>query len=241
MDCNNLFVLSAQIGILLMLIPVVMGWRKYRILKHALRIFLWFYSVNFLLNLLELLYVYAIESDPESFDTWLDFIGNFVNFFIILYNLNTFLLLGYCFSILFRDGQIKAYIQRISITLSILAVIAYILEEGWHNYGTFGPASGALFSFFLPILYLSWLIKQELGIPLLRHPYFLIALGVVLPDLIGLFLYFTGDFLQTTNFCLFAYLGVLRNFFSIVGVALISKAFWHIQPSYLKLSPKTDT
>lgn len=223
---NRYLALSGQVAIYMMIIPIIAGLLNWKKLDQALRTFFYYCLCFFLLNGLELLFLHAVEANPAFFDPFLQATGYTLIFSLIAYQLLSFLLLGYFFGLIFAPYGYQKGIWYLSIGLSILAIVAYITEQGWKNYGTFGPTSEAIFVVVLPLAYLWYLSRKTLGQSLLKSSTFLICLGLALPNLLSLIIFFTGDQLYEENFHLFAKLSILKNFFMLAGLLLFALGFW---------------
>jgi len=236
-SCNLNLILSAKITIFTMVIPIISAIINFSSLNKALKLFFGYCMVNFSINCLELLYTYGVDNYTSFFRPWLVITDYSLNFLLILYQLTTFLFLGWFFSTLLSSFKYKTWIWRLSILLCITAVIAYIIEQGWKNYGVFGPTVEAIYSVVIPLLFLWYLSRKTLGVPLLKNPYFLISLGLAMPNLIGLFLFFIGDSLHANYFCLFARLSIAKNCIMTIGQFLFALAFWRAH--FTKYIPPT--
>ncbi len=236
-SCNNSLILSGKIALLSTIIPIVFALLKWKLLTRGLKIFLRYIILYVLLNSLDFIYVYLVDNYTSFFESWLIITGYSLFFLLILYQLNNFLTLGHFFSYLLKERAYGKKIWGLSVFLSLLAILAYILEKGWKNYGTIGPSAEAIYLFIVPLFYLWYLSRATHSIPSLKNPYFLISLGLALPNLIGSFLYFTGDFIQAENFCLFARLSITKNCFYILAQFLFVLAFWRAH--FTKYIPPT--
>lgn len=235
--CNQQYILSGKIYIFCMLLPVLVGLIKWSSLNKTLKWFFGYCLATLLVNGIELLYLSAANRYQDFFAPWFVITDNSLNFLLILYQLKNFLLLGWFFSSLLLKHGYGRFTWNLSIVLSLLAVAAYIFEQGWRNYGTIAPTLEACFLFVIPLFYLWHLSRTTLAIPFLKNSYFLISLGLALPNLIGLFLYFFAASIQAYDFCLFTRLGIAKNGFEILGQLLFALAFWRAH--FTKYIPPT--
>lgn len=223
--CLSLAYSIGRITIYTMILPLVIGLYYKNKLNKPLKIFLLYCFSFFFLNMLELFYS-EITANKAFFGQWLEITGNTTNFFFILYQLISFGFLGWFYSFLLRRYNYHLLTKNISNILIGIAIISFIFEQGWINYGVVGPAIEALYLFILPFFYLWFLFKSSLALPVTKNSYFWISLGLITPNLIGLFLYFTGDFFQKVDFCLFTRLIIAKNSFLIIGQIFIAIGFW---------------
>lgn len=220
-----------------MLIPIIAALLRWKLLNKPLKLFFFFCLSYLLLNCLDFLYLFAVNNYTAFFGPWLAMTGNSLNFLLILYQLNNFIMLGWFFSLLLDDKNYGHGLKNTSIILSLAAILGYIIEKGWRNFGFFGPTAEAIFLFAIPLFYLWHLSRISHSVPSLKNPYFLISIGLAMPNLIGLFLYFVGDSIRAENFCLFARLSIARNCFVIIGQLLFALAFWRAH--FTKYIPPT--
>ena len=80
---------------------------------------------------------------------------------------------------------------------------------------------------------------MESKVPLVKNTYFWISLGLIIPNLIGLFLHFTGKKIETTDKVLFVKLNMVHDLFQIVGFILIAVGFYYAR--YTKYLPQKTT
>lgn len=209
-----------------MIIPIIVGLLKWKSLSKGLRLF-WGYSLTYvLINGLDFLYLYLVNNYTEAFAKWLEITDYSLFFLLILYQLNNFLFLGYFYSYLLKEEPYGKKVWNISLLLSIVAILAYIIEQGWRNYGIVAPCAEAIYLFAVPLFYLWHLSRVSHSVPSLKNPYFLISIGLAMPNLFGLFLYFVGDAIQAEDFCLFTRLSIAKNCFVILGQVFFIIAFW---------------
>lgn len=223
--CNNQLLLSGKIAIYTMVIPLIVAMIKWRSLNRILRFFFLYCLATLILNLVDLGYVYAVNNYTPFFKHWLEITDYSLNFLAILHQLKSFLLLGFFFSLLLANKNYGKGLWQLSLAISLVAVIAYIVEQGWRNYGVVGPTMLAFFLFATPFFYLWYLSRNSLSLPFPKNPYFLISLGLILPNLIGLILFFIGDSLRENDFCVFARFSIAKNCFVVLELLLFSLAF----------------
>ena len=228
---NKLLVVTGQFIIPFLFLPILIGLLRWKSLDKPLRIFFYSLLVYVLLNVFDILYYIVAETYMDFFRPWLEITDYMVTFTLIFYQLNTFLLLGLFFTYLFPKPSYKVTIRVLSYGLAILAIIAYIYECGWRNYGSIGPTTEGLFRFFIPLIYLWWLSQRHLGVRLMSMSQFWIALGLILPSLVGFFLFMIGNEANTQAPNLFYQLSLLKNIFVISSAVFYSIAFWKANPA----------
>ncbi|MEL6719068.1 MAG: hypothetical protein AAFO82_02565 [Bacteroidota bacterium] len=227
--CNKLLISSGKVSTIFMLLPIVVAFLRIRYLNKALKVFLFYCIMTFIINSLDILYIYLVNNYTDQFNEWLQFTDGNLSFSMILHQVKNFLLLGWFFNLLLEDHGYKMgeWVWKSSIFLSVSVSISYIVEEGWKNYGFFGPTSEAIFLFVIPFLYLWYLYKSTLSFPVKKNPFFWISLGLATPNLIGLFLYFSGDAIREIDFCLFARFVTAKNGIDIIGQILLAIGFYY--------------
>ncbi len=235
--CNDLLISFGRATILAMIIPIIAAiiYRKH--LNKELKIFLGFCIAALFVNLLESSYIAAVNNYTSFFEKWLAFTDGTTNFFYILYQLKSFIFLGWFYSVLLVGHRYGRWIKILSIFLCLATIVSYIIEKGWRNYGVFGPTADAIFLFVIPLFYLWYLYRINLAVPILKNPYFWISLGLAVPNLIGLFLFFTGDAIYGSDFCLFVRFSIAKNVFLIISQILLFIGFSRARyAKYISLS-----
>lgn len=223
---NEFLVLFGQITTLTMLLPVVVALVVRKQWNKPLKIFFWYCLASFGLNVIEISLNWAVNNYFDFFKPALDYWEiEYFFFFTIFYYLKDFILLGLFYSLIFPIASIGSIILRISQVLALAALINYLFIEGYNVFGIFNPLADAIFLVVLPLLYLWVSQRQSLRIPLRKNPYFWFSLGILLPNILALFIYFTGDYIHTTDFILYAKIYSVKNALEIVGQILICIGF----------------
>ena len=224
--CNQLAVTFGSYAMFFLLLPILVALFRWKSLNKSLKIFFWFCVATLGLNLLELSYVHAVNNYTDFFMPWLKLTNYSLTFLFILYQIKNFAFLGWFFSDLLKKYDAGSWIKWLSIGLIVSSIIAYVLEEGWRNFGVFGPTTQAIYLFIIPFFYLWYLFKNTLAIPIVKNPYFWISIGLITPNLIGLFHYFMADTLEEIDICLLARFTIAKNCFEIIGQILLCIGFW---------------
>ncbi|MEM9917321.1 MAG: hypothetical protein AAF990_04455 [Bacteroidota bacterium] len=225
-DWNNFYVFYGRITIAAMILPVLAALLFRRYWNRALYAAFWYFLMTFLLNVSEQIFIWSTGAYYESFKPFLDYfqITN-TNFIKIFYYLKDFFFLGWFFSLIFSSSRLRSSVKWVSLLLILATSINYLFIEGYQGHGFFNPVINALYVILLPILYLWISQKSSLRIPLRKNPYFWISIGLFLPNLLALFLYFTGDYIYTTNYPLFVILSSIKNTFEMIGLVMVSFGF----------------
>lgn len=225
--CNALLINFGKLTLATMILPIIVAFIKLKYLNKILKFFLYYCFATFSLNLLDILYIAAVNNYTDLFDKWLIITDGNVSFSMIIHQLKNFILLGWFYSRLLNEYSIGKWIWKLSLVLCTVVTISYIMEKGWKNYGVFGPTVEAIFLFTVPLLYLWYLYKSNLAFPFTKNSYFWISFGLAVTNLIGLFLYFTGDIILKEDFCLFVRFSTVRNFIEMIAQILLAIGFYH--------------
>ncbi|WP_353480692.1 hypothetical protein [Haliscomenobacter sp.] len=229
MTLNDILIFFGQLVSAVMIIPIVMALTKWQYLDKSLKIFFCFCVASFTFAFLEQLLLwhtgkYWNELWEPIFTYWQ--IGD-TNFLQILFYLRDFLFLGWFYSAVLYPRTIAKWIRFIAIFLSIANIINYIFIEGYIEPGVFNPTSDAMFSFLVPMIGLWYIYHDSAKIDLYKNPVFWISIGLILPNLLGLFMFFTADYIQKADFALYVKLMLFTNFFQIIGIILLTIGFAH--------------
>jgi hypothetical protein len=226
-EANQLFILFSKIGTITILIPISLAIWQRKYLNQPLKIFLWYRIFALGINFLEQAFVWFATKYFQLLQPYLKYWDiSDTNFLLILFYINDYIFLGLFFYILLGYKPDGIWIWRIAMLLLLTNVINYCFIEGYKVYGFFNPTSDAIFVFGVAAFYLWHLYKSQLVLPLTRNPYFWICFGLILPHLIGFFLFLVGDVALRTNFPLFVSLSIAKNCFLILAQIFYAIAFW---------------
>jgi hypothetical protein len=223
---DKILTLSGQLILIVQFVPVIFGFIYRRQLDRPLRVF-WYYSiVGLLAELLIQLFIWDVNHTQYSMPMvkWLGVTDT--NFTNILSQLNTFGLMGWFFYLALGDHALAKPVKYLSIFLFFGALINYLFIEGYKAFGVFNPTADAVFSFSIPLLLMWTLYQTESKVALNRNPYFWIYLRLIVPNLLGLFLYFTGDYLHRNDYPLYVNVVVVSNVFYLVGFCFAAYGFY---------------
>lgn len=229
MSPNDILIFFSKIVSAVMIIPIIAALVKWQYLEKKLKIFFVFCVVTLAIALLEQLFFWSVKKHYNEFwRTILDYWGIKNTFFLqILPHTRDFFLLGWFFSAVLPSGKARYLVQYFSLLLGVSCIINYIFIEGYKIAGVFNPTTDALFSFLVPLLSLWYLFQRDTRIEMYKNPVFWISLGLLLPNLMGLFLFYTSDYLQENVFTLYVNLMLVKNFFEIIGIILLTIGFSH--------------
>jgi hypothetical protein len=209
----------ARIATIFMLAPIIVAFYREKNLNHPLQIFFWYCLLSFLVNVFEhLLLIYA--SANKVVEPYLIYFGiNDTSFIGILFYVLDFSLLGWFYKELLPTKSLGKKIQLVSVILMVCCLINYFFIEGYQTYGIFNPGVDAFFVFYL--------YKSNFALPISKNPFAWISAGLIIPHIIGIFLYLTGDFIRNENYEFFQVLTSFKNIFHMTGQLLMAIGFWN--------------
>lgn len=223
---SDLILSSGQAVIAVSLLPLGMGLLKWRELNKTLKIYWCFLLASLALYLFEQVFVWAVHSNP---DFWVPILKSLniadTNFLRYPYHLINFTLLGWFLYRILLPEPLAAWVKKLSLLLVLMVSINYFFIQGHNMAGGFNSTVSALYCFLLPLISMWYLYHRDSKVPLVHNPYFWINLGLIIPSLLGLFLYFAGDVIYDENFALFAKLTVLKNGIEIIAQLLTAIGF----------------
>lgn len=218
----------SRIVIAVMTIPIIAAIVNWKKLDKSLKVFFVFCLVTFLISLGETIFIWHARSHKEFWGPILEWWGiENTHFIQILAFLRDYLILGYFFKLILKPRPIANWVWVIALLLALTTTINYLFIEGYKNPGVFNPAADAIFCFSIPMVSLWYLYHSDTRIEIYKNPVFWISLGLILPNLMSLFLYFTSDYLQKNNYPLYVNLMLVKNFFEIIGIILLTIGFSH--------------
>lgn len=237
---NNHLIVVSKIAIVCILFPIIIGYYKKKEFNKSIQIVYLFCLFEILIGLLLHVFVWITAHYTSIVLPYLNKWNiHDTNFIGILAHLNHFGILGLYFTSVITDRVLSKILKRISIILFFVAIINYLFIDGFRAYGVFNPTASAIFCFALPLIHFWFLFREDTKVPLNKNPYFWIALGLLIPNIIGLFLHFAGAKIQKTDFILFCQISIGKCIFSIIGHILIAIGFYYAR--YTKYMPKATT
>ena len=239
-NLNDILILMSNIATLVMLIPVIVAIINRQYLNKQLVILFWFCILRLLTSLsiqlvVELMIRYRSFFVPilKKFE-----ITN-MSFMAIITHLANFALLGWYFSLIIENKNIKRIIKMISIFLFMFAIINYLFIEGYKQPNVFNSTTSNVFCFILPLIHLWFVFREDSKVPIVKNPYFWISLGLVIPNLTGLITSMIGKKLAETDLALFLQVDIGYAVLQIMGYLLIAVGFYYAR--YTKYLPQKTT
>lgn len=223
-----LILLAGKGVIIISLLPLIFGLLQWRKLNRTLKIFWFFLLASLVLYLTEQLFVWCVGRDP---DYWMQILKahdiSDTNFLRYPYHLINFTLLGWFLYRALLPWRIAQGIKYLSAVLVIAVTVNYFSIQGYNMAGGFNSTVSALYCCLLPLLLMWFLYNRDSIVPLVHNPYFWINLGLIVPSLIGLFLYFSGDVMFHENFTLYAQLTILKSIVEMIAQILTAIGFYY--------------
>lgn len=225
---NHLMLQTSQGVIVISLVPLLWGLFKWKQLNKALIIFWFFLLASVCLFLLEQLFVWSVEHYPDFWWPILDQLEiSDTNFLRYPYQLNNFILLGWFLYHVLIPAPIARYVKYLSLGLAVLVSIHYFFNQGYLVAGGFNSTVSAAYCFALPLVSMWYLYNQYNKVPLVHNPYFWINLGLIIPNILGFFLYFAGDIMFRERFDLFAQITITKNSVEMIAQLLTTIGFFY--------------
>lgn len=220
--------LIAKITVLLCFIPIVVAIYRRKFLNEALLVFFTYKALSLSVNLFEQFIVWYSGEYFKTIEPYMNYFDIHDTSFIgIFFYVLTFIFVGKFYRILLGTSKHGKTIQWISYVLLFIAVVNYFFIEGYRVYGKFNPAAAAIFAFGTAVYYLSHLFRSNLALPIRHNPYFWLSLGVIVPNLIGVFLFLVGDVVHKEDYNLFVVFSSFKNGFLVIGQILMAIGFWN--------------
>lgn len=229
---NNLFIFSSKIGIIFTIIPILLVLFRRKKLNQSLWIFLFYLLATIGVNLLEQGFIWIANNYTSLILPYLKkFQISDVNFLNIFFRLADYIGLGLFFGSIL-EKNVGSWVKKISYACAAFAIVVYFFIDGYNQYGVVNPLMDRIYVIVLPLLYIKQVHQSEPTINLWKNSYFLISLGVLIPELFSMIMSFTGDKLYETDFILFIKLSLVRNLLTVLAQFAFAYAFY--QARYLK-------
>lgn len=222
-QCSQQMLQFGKVVIYLMPIPIVAGLVNWRHLTSALRVFLAYCLLTFVLNLGDLWY--AQNAGLPIFKYWLKITHSNTAFSYILHALKNVILIGWFFQILFSQKQ-GIWLRLGIIVLSVSMLIGYIGEKGWQDLGYSYPLIETLFICIIPLVYLWTFSKKGLWISQSKNAYLIIAAGLAMVGVFTCLFFFIAPRVAIEDYCLFTRFAIAKNCFEILALLLYAFAFF---------------
>ena len=155
------------------------------------------------------------------------------NVFQIFYHVSDLCILGYFYSMIIKKFSL---VKWLGFSLAAACVVNYLFIEGPHVYGVFNPNVDAFFNFLFPMIYMWGLFNSPSLVPITKNPFFWFCLGLIIANLLSLFMFFVGDKLFKTDFPLYVKIFYVSNLSSILGYVFYCIGFYYSR--YAKYLPQ---
>lgn len=225
---EKLMISLGKVTTVFMLFPILSALKNRKHLNKVLVLFLMYCITKLCVSLL---HQWVIWATGYFRDIAVPILNKYqitdTNFMGILAYLTNFGFLGWYFYKVIPHKKTAQGIRWLSTGLFVFAIIDYLFIEGFRAFGIFNPSASAIFCFVLPLIHLWFLYRENSRVPLIKNPYFWIAIGLLLPNLVGCFLHFTGNALNTEDFPLFAKISIGKMILDIIGQILLAIGFYH--------------
>jgi hypothetical protein len=214
-----------KIFFLFTLIVILCGLIRFKALNYSLKIFLTYLFLTFIYNGIEQLFLWSVNAHTEK---WLPILNKFkitdTNFLALYGRLIDIAILAPFYIFILEFKRKKMWILG-AICLFIFCIVIAIYVDGWRNYGTINSLINRSLLILLPLTYLWKLIKKTQQLSFWKNPYFLISLGILIPNLFSIIMSFIGNKLASTDYVLFIKVSLFRLFVSFFGQLLFIRAF----------------
>ncbi len=225
---NGILLISSRgvtIASILLLIYAFLKWKKF---NTTLKIYGLFLLASFIFLLLEQIFFWSVNTYTE---TWRPILKAFniknTNFLRYPYQVNNFSLLSLFLYRTLKPRPVAVWIKYASILLLAAITINYFFIQGHNMAGGINSLLSALFCVMVPLVSMWYLYNSSSNVPLAHNPYFWINLGLIIPSLISLFLYFAGNDMFDERFTLYAQLTTAKNGIEIFAQILTAIGFYY--------------
>jgi hypothetical protein len=222
----SIWMLLAQVALGTMLLPIIAALRHLKKFNPALKVFVYFLIAHLFIAIGEqVVYWLMVQRNPYILAFLRYFSLKTFNFYEIFFILKDFTLLGYFFYLLLIPRPKAKWVLWVSYSLLTAILVNYFFIEKPDAYGSFNSTSLAFFNFTLPIIYMWILYHGDSKIPLSKNPYFWINVGLIIPNLLSIFLYFAGEKIQTTDLLLYTKIMIGRSIIEMISQILFTIGF----------------
>jgi len=219
--------LIARITLSFSIIPIAVALCRWKYLNHALTLFFIYKVLSLLVNLFEQFFIWYATKFYSSIEPLLTRLGiGDTSFIGIFFHIIAYIYLGRFYKTLL-DGTAGKVILGLAYLLLTISIVNYVFIEGYQVYGKFNPAAAAIFTFSTGVYYLYHIFRSNLTLPLYRNPYFWLTIGVIIPNLLGVFLFIIGDAVHQEDYKFFTALSSFKNGFLVIGQILMAIGFYH--------------
>jgi hypothetical protein len=148
------------------------------------------------------------------------------NPFSIFAYINCFPLYGIYFSRTIPNPKLKKPILYGSYFLMGITSIDYFFVTGYNNFSSFSQTILVFYALILPCVHLWYIYREESKVVLNRNPYFWIAFGIILPNVMSIWSNIYGSRLYEADFVLFCQVSIADILFYGIGMLLIARGFY---------------
>ncbi len=227
MDVEQLFKIYSKIVIAIMIVPIIVALPFIKKFNHPLRLFRYYLTGFFLVALLSQIFIWATGAFIGFFKPILvKWAINNTNFISIIAYLVNFSLLGWYFSAVFRSQKIQQSIKILSLSLILFAIVDNFFIHNWRDYNSNVATLSAVFCMVLPLFHLGFVYRTMTEIPIAKNPYFWIDLGLLVPNVLGLFLHFVGAKLFETDKPLYFQVSMAKYYFVTLSQFFFAYSFY---------------
>jgi hypothetical protein len=232
-----LFMFYAKIVTAIMTLPIILAILHSKKLNFPLSFFLYYLITDFLIALLMQTFIWVTGAFKVYFKPILDQLNlHDTNFISIINYLTTFFFLGWYYSNVFKSNRIRKIVTIISAILFVLAIIENFYLHDFREYNSFNATSCAVFCMALPLAHLWFVFNTITELSLRKNTYFWIDIGLLVPNVIGLFLHFTGNKLYETDMILYFKLSIAKYYFVMLAQVIYAIGFYYAR--YTKYLPE---
>lgn len=227
---NQVLINFDGISLLFWLVPlpfILYYWNK---LNRPLKLFGVYVFVLFFLHLAEQIHIWIVLKNDPYWELMKKLHIKDTNFLNITYRLACFSLVGTFYNTILPE-TIRQKITgiRFIFILCLLSVLIYIFIDGYSHFGTINSLMSRWFQIILSLLCIRKISKSGLNQTIWKNSFFLISLGILIPNVVSLFISFLGSGLQQSNFVLYVKVIIFRNIVGFFGDILTVFAFVNYQ------------
>lgn len=222
---EQLYNIVGDITFVFFAITILFGVFKWKSLGINITRFFYYTFAVFVYNGIEQIFIWSVKIYTSWWIPWLNKFSITDTNFMALYGrlIDIAFLLPFYFLILELNPRKNWRIAYWALLLICILIAIYI--DGWRNYGTVNSIINRGLLIILPMAYFWKLYRQLPSLSLWKNPYFLISLGLLIPNLLSIVMSFIGDKLSATDYVLFIKVSLFRNFVSLIGQLLFIRAF----------------
>jgi hypothetical protein len=224
---NQLFILAGKAVIGCMIIPILIAFIKKNCFNKPIKIFFIFCLLSIFVALFLQAFIWFVDNYTVFARPYLNKWNIHDTLFMgIFAYINHFALLGWYYVVSTKSEKLRQGIKWLSIFLFVTTLTNYLFIEGYNVYSSFNATASAVFCFVLPMIHLWFVFNTDSVVPISKNPYFWIDLGLVVPNLIGLFLHFAGSKIYGDDFILYVKISLGKYVFVVISQIFFAIAFY---------------